>query len=219
MHARPLRLALVGSTGVCLLLAGGAAAAPAKPKPVCNLVQDAENDTFLVRAQDTAGAFGPQEDAMDIVSADLASDAKTLTGVIRVKDLAAATATSPGGVSYDINFTTPDIDSPVYIRAFVPGSGDPVTDAGTRESVVVTSLATSLGEGTAVVDEAKNEVRFSFPLAHFTPAGGLKPGAKLTFGDVTTGRALNSGRAVFADVATSDKTYTVGAPSCVAPGK
>jgi hypothetical protein len=218
MTARPLRLVMVGSLGLSLVVAGGAVAAPAKPKPVCNLVQDAESDTFLLRYQDTAGAYGPQEDSLDIVSADLASDAKTLTGVIRVKSLAAAAATSPGGVSYDINFTTPDIASPVYVRAVVPSSGEPTAEAGTRENAVVTSIATPLGDGTVVVDTKKNEVRFSFPLADFTPAGGLKPGAKLTFGDVTTGRAAGS-RGVFADAATSDKTYTVGAPSCVVPGK
>lgn len=217
MNARPLRLAVVGVIGLSLIGAGGAVAAPAKP--VCNLVEDAEDDTFLVRFQDTAGAYGPQEDSLDIVSADIATDAKTLTGVVRVKDLAAAAATSPGGASYDINFTTPAIASPAYIRASVPSSGDPTAEAGTREAAVVTSIATPLGEGTVVVDEAKNEVRFSFPLAHFTPAGGLKAGAKLSFGDVTTGRALSSSRAVFADAATSEKTYTVGARSCVVPGK
>jgi hypothetical protein len=215
----PLRLAVTGSLVLSCLAAGGAVAAPAKPKPVCNLVTDAKDDTFLARAQDTAGGpYGPQEDAADIVSADVATDAKTLTGVVRVKSLAAAAATSPGGISYDINFTTPSIPDPVYVRALVPGSGEPSSDAGTRQSVVATSVSASLGTGTVVVDKAKNEVRFSFPLTQFASVGGLKPGSKLTFGETTTGRAA-AGRAVFADVATGATTYTVGARSCVVPGK
>lgn len=215
MRARPaLALALLPA----LLVGGAATAAPAKAKPVCNLVVDPQDDTFLLRSQDGAGTYGPQENTADILSADVASDAKTLTGVIRVKSLAAAAATSPGGISYDINFTTASIAAPVYVRALVPSSGAPTAEAGTRESVVVTSLSAPLGAGTVTVDKAKNEVRFSFPVSLFTPAGGLKPGTKITFGDITTGRAAGS-RAVFADVATGGKAYTIGAPSCVVPGK
>ena len=210
----PARVVLAGALGVSVLAAGGALAAP--PKPVCKLVEDAAGDTFLLRSQDGAGAFGPQDDGMDIVSADLASNAKTLTGVIRVKKLGAST--SPGGVSFDINFLSAASESPLYVRAVVPSSGTPTAEAGSRESLLVTSVSAPLGAGTVVVDQAKNEVRFSFPLSHFTPVGGLKAGSKLSFGDVTTGRAAGT-RAVFADVSTTAKTYTVGAPSCVVPGK
>lgn len=217
MRVRLLRAATTAGVLGLVASAGLAAAAPA-PKPVCNLIDDPKDDTFLVRAQDGAGTYGPQEDSLDIVTADVATDAKTLTGVIRVKSLAAAAATSPGGASYDINFTTPSSPSPLYVRAVVPSTGEPTAEAGSRESLVVTSVSAALGAGTVVVDEAKNEVRFSFPLDHFKAVGGLKPGAKLTFGDITTGRAAGS-RAVFADAATSTKTYTVGAPSCVAVGK
>jgi hypothetical protein len=216
MSARALRLVVSGSLGVALVAAGGAVAAPAKV--ACNLVTDAKDDTFLLRSQDGAGAFGPQEDAADIVSADVASDAKNITGVIRVKSLAAAPSTAPGGLSYDINLTSSATDLPLYIRAIVPSSGAPTAEAGSRESVVVTSISVPLGSGTVVVDKAKNEVRFSFPVALFDSVGGLKPGTKLNFGDVTTGRAAGS-RAVFADVAVEGKTYAAGTKSCVVPGK
>src|SRR5687768_14584060 len=118
MRARLLHPAVAaGVLGLMAATVGVAGAAPAKPKPVCNLVQDAKDDTFAARYQETAGAYGPQESSLDIVSADLASDAKTLTGVLRVQSLAAAPATSPGGASYDINFTTPSIEAPLYVRA------------------------------------------------------------------------------------------------------
>ena len=210
-----LHLALAGAVGLGTVLAGGAVAAP---KPVCNLVDDPKDDTFLLRTQDGVGAYGPQEDALDIVSADIATNAKTLTGVIRVKSLAAGPSTSPGGASYDINFTTPSSPSPLYVRAVVPRAGEPTAEAGSRESFVITSISAPLGTGTVVVDKAKNEVRFSFPLDHFKAVGGLKRGAKLTFGDVTTGRSAGS-RAVFSDAASGSKSYTVGAPSCVPVGK
>ena len=216
MSTRALRLVVSGSLGVALVAAGGAVAAPAKV--ACNLVTDAKDDTFLLRSQDGAGTYGPQENAADIVSADVASDAKTITGVVRVKSLAAAAATSPGGLSYDINLTSSATDLPLYVRAVVPNAGTPTAEAGSRQSVVVTSVSSPLGSGTVVVDKAKNEVRFSFPIAHFASVGGLKPGTKLNFGDVTTGRAAGS-RAVFADVASDGKSYVAGAKSCVVPGK
>lgn len=218
MSSRAFRLTVAGSLVLTSLAAGGAVAAPAKPKPVCNLVTDEKDDTFLLRSQDGAGAYGPQENAADIVSADLASDAKNITGVIRVKSLAAAPSTSPGGLSYDINLTSSTTEKPLYLRAVVPNAGTPTAEAGSRESVVVTSVSAPLGAGTVVVDKAKHEVRFSFPIAHFASVGGMKAGTKLNFGDVTTGRAAGS-RAVFADVATDGKTYVAGAKSCVIPGK
>ena len=216
MRIRLLRPALGAGLISVVAVAGLAGAAPAKV--ACNLIQDEKDDTFLLRSQDAAGAYGPQEDAADIVSADVASNAKTITGVIRVKSLAKAASTSPGGLSYDINLTSSATESPLYLRAVVPNSGDGTAEAGSRESVVVTSVSAPLGAGTVVVDKAKNEVRFSFPVALFDSVGGLKVGTKLNFGDVTTGRAAGS-RAVFADVATDGKTYVAGSKSCVAPGK
>lgn len=221
----PLRRPVLAiAVGLSLLLAGAATAAPAKApakakaaKAVCNLFSDPKGDTFALRSQDTAGQYGPQEDGLDIVSGDLASDATTLTGVLRVANLSAAVPTSPGGVSFDINFLSGASDAPLYIRAVVTAAGS-TAEAGTRETLVATSLPTPLGAGTVIVDKPKNEVRFSFPLALFASVGGLKPGAKLVFGDVTTGRAIGA-RAVFADVASQVKGYAVGARSCVIPGK
>ena len=219
MSSHLSRPALAIGVGLTLLLAGAATAAPAKTpaKPVCNLISDPKGDTFALRSQDTAGQYGPQEDGMDIVSGDVASDAKTLTGVLRVANLSAVVPSSPGGVSFDINFLSATSDAPLYIRAVVTPAGA-TAEAGSRQTVAVTSLSTALGAGTVVVDKPKNEVRFSFPVALFASVGGLKPGSKLVFGDITTGRAITT-RAVFADVATEAKSYTVGSPSCVVPGK
>jgi hypothetical protein len=215
-------LALVLTAG---LAAGGTAvAAPKpkpkpKPKPVCNVATDAKGDTFAARVQDTQGGpFGPHDDGLDIVSADLASDGKVITGVVRVVSMAPA-STSPGGRGFDINIATPRSPAEVYLRASVPASGAPTAEAGTREALpAVTSVSTPLGAGTAVVDTAKNEVRFSFPTSIFESVGGIKVGDTLSFGEITVGRTLGP-RSVFADVAVPGTSYKVGTPTCVPLGK
>ena len=52
-----------------------------KPKPSCLTISDPKGDTFAIRAQDGQGANGPQEDALDIVSGDLASDGNQLNRI------------------------------------------------------------------------------------------------------------------------------------------
>jgi hypothetical protein len=213
-----LRPVLALSLVLPLAVAGAALAAPkpaAKPKPVCNVVTDAKGDTFAVRVQDQQGGpFGPQDDGLDLVSADLASDGKVLTGAIRLVSVAPA-ATSPGGRGLDINITTPRSPAEVYLRVAVPASGAPTAEAGTREALpAVTSVSTPLGAGTAVVDAAKNEVRFSFPASLFDSVGGIKVGDTLAFGEITVGRTVGP-RSVFADVAVPGTSYKVGTPSCV----
>lgn len=88
-----------------------AEAAP-KPKPACQAITDDKGDTFAIRGQDSLGAFGPQEDALDIVSADLASNGKVVTAVVRVAALSRAIATSPTGFTAGIDFiigSSPDV--------------------------------------------------------------------------------------------------------------
>lgn len=220
MRTRPV---LAVTLAASLTLAGGAAlAAPKKkpapkPKPVCNVVTDDTGDTFLLRSQDGVQP-GPQEDALDLVSADLASDGKTITAAIRVKAISAAAPTAPGGRGFDINFAGPANPTELFVRATVSATGAVTTEAGSRgETVGVTRVSTVLGTGTGVLDAAKNEVRFSFPVAVFATVGGFKVGDTLAFGEITTGRAAGP-RAVFADVAVPGTSYKVGTPSCVPLG-
>lgn len=215
---RLARPAIALSLGATAVLGGAATAAPAKV--ACNIIEDEKGDTFLYRTVDEPGEYGPQEDRADIVSGDVASDGKVITGVIRVVNLAATAATSPYGVAYDINFTAPSVTPSLFMRATVTAAGTTVSQAGTRERLpAVTSLSTVLASGTAVVDLKQNEVRFSFPLSTWSGVGGIKKGDRLSFGDITTGRATGDSRAVFMDVTTNSKPYKVGDRSCVAPGK
>lgn len=200
-----------------VVAAGAATAAPAV-KPSCNLVEDAKGDTFLLRSQDTAGAYGPTESALDIVSADLSANAKSITAVIRVDKLSKSAGTAPGGLSFRVQFATPtENDENLYLNATTSGGTDVFT-AGTR--AITANLATKTADVTGVFDTVKNEIRITAPLSTFA-AQGVKPGALLTLAglDQTASRNAVAGKAVFADVATSEKSYKVGAPSCVVPGK
>ena len=223
MRARTALLVSLISVGT---VAGVAEAAPKpkpKPKP-CKLVTDPANDTFAARYQETAnelGApvpYGPQEDTLDILSVDIASNAKTLTAVIRVKKLGTA-ATSPGGISFDVNFTIPDGTAPLYLRAVAAAGATPTFEGGTKTSAVATTVANKLADGTGVLDTKTNEIRIHVPIAAFKAQGkGITPTKALTLGEISAGRYA-AGRGVFADVVVAGKVYKAGAVNCVTPGK
>lgn len=216
MSARMTRIALTGSLVLSLAAAGGALAAP---DPVCNLITDEEGDTFLLRTQDTVGLYGPDESSLDITGGDLASDAKTITGVIRVAELSTTAGTSPVGLSFRLQFALPgQTESNLYMTANVVGGTESFA-VGVRD--IATNTSTKLADATGVFDLDNSEVRISAPLDAFKDAGGIKSGARLTLADLdqTSSRPSGAGPSVFADVAISDKTYIAGTPSCVAVGK
>jgi hypothetical protein len=214
---------------VSLLAVGSLAGAGHAAKKPCLLVQDPAGDTFAARYQETGqelGApvpYGPQEDSLDLVSADVASNAKTLTAVIRVNKLSDA-ATSPAGRSYDLNFTIPGAPNALYIRAVLATGSAPTYEAGYKmpvgaEGINPTTLATKLADGTGTADTKKNEIRIHVPISAFSKQGkGIKPGTKLSLGEITAGRYA-AGRGVFADVVVAEKIYKAGAVNCVNPGK
>jgi hypothetical protein len=231
-HARTgLALAVVLALGAV----GPASAAvrpKPKPKPVCNLITDATKDTFAFRSQDQQGMYGPQEDALDIVSGDIASNGVTLTGVLRVVKLATSVGTAPNGIDFRVNFALPGQD-PAVENFFLNARAD---RAGTQKFLLghITrtapnvSTTVKLADGTGVFDLKRNEVRISAPLKAVTHGSfTLAPKMKISLGglDQTDARqvAVNPssdiGTAVFADVANSEKTYVEGTPSCVIPGK
>lgn len=213
----PIRPVLAVFAAVAVV-AGGAVASAAPAKPSCNLIEDAKADTFLIRSQDSAGAYGPNESAVDIVSGDIATDGKTITAVLRIAKLAKSSGTAPTGLSFRVQFASPSQDDEnMYLSAATNGTTETFA-AGTR--AITANLATKLADATGVFDLAKSEVRISVPLKIFA-AQGLKPGTKLSMAglDQTANRLLPNGSGVFADVATSEKTYIAGAKSCVVPGK
>ena len=223
-------VALTVGAAVALTLPASAVTRP-KAKPVCKLVVDGTQDTFAFRAQDGQGAYGPQEDGFDIVSGDIASNAKTITGVLRVTKLSTAIQSAPNGIDFRVNFALPGQD-PTVENFFLNGRID---SDGSRHFLVghITKTAPNvsttvkLADGTGKFDTAKNEVRISVPLAAVKQGSfALKNGMKLFLSglDQTASRVIavnpssDIATATFADVANSDKTYVAGTASCVTPG-
>ena len=223
-----MNVRIAAALGVALAtIAGAAQAAPVKK--VCNLVLDGTGDTFAARAQDGT-APGPQDDAFDIKSADIASDGKVLTAVIRVTKLAAA-QTSPQGRGFSFDFLLPTSDMQGSLRAVLITGQPAYFEATYKDPSVPNSPSTFLATVTGLVDEKKNEVHITAPVGVFATLGAIKKGTLITpAGDAaTSGRAVPPSpgvagqpvatRFVFADVAVDSKPYKTGTPSCVTPGK
>lgn len=195
-------------------LAVGAEAAVKKPKPVppvCNLVLDAKADAtaFAVLA-----SGGPNESGLDIISADIATDAKTLTTVIRVDSDPAALSTSPNGGAWYFVFETPAGKFYTFARSTKSYSG-----YGVGGYDATTGQRATIGAGVGIIDSTKKEIRVSVPLS-LVP--GLKAGTKITGIAPYTQReftVLGGGATPTADSAEGTKSYTAGAKSCVTPGK
>jgi hypothetical protein len=210
--ARPL-LAL----GVCAALAataGVAGAATPKVKPACNLLTDAAGDatgSFIAEGLPT-----PNEDAVDIVSGDVATKGRVLTSVLRVKKLSESSLSAPGGLHWKFFFNVDGTQ--VFTQAVAEAGAAPTFVIGTIDEATGTS--TTLGDVTGVIEVAKNEVRVTAPFS-ILPATP-KPGSKITSLEPNAGRYVNAVAVSFSDstdTATSSNSYTVGAPSCVAVGK
>jgi hypothetical protein len=203
---------LVGS-----VIAGGAATAAPKKKvkpvpPICNQIVDEKGDA-------TAGAISASnEPSWDVVTADIASDAKMLTTVIRVDKLAKSTSSDPLGSQWRFDFFVGDTN--LYTQATSSPFGDRFVVGYTD----TTSHAIANSGATGVFDEAKNEVRVSAPLSAFDAQAKITPGTKLTqlaasAGDFVNTAGGNPSGSFQADDATGAKPYASGALTCVAVGK
>jgi hypothetical protein len=220
---RPQRSDLLGAfvklamPALCLAAAGsllfvGAADAAKKPPPVCNLLTDSPDDAKSSIAKD--GTYPTNLDATDIVSGDIATDTKNLTTVLRVKKLATTATDAPGGLHWKFFFN--DGGTNVWTQAVAPTAGAVVFRYGQIDPV--TGSSASLGTVTGVIDTAKNEVRVTVPMQSLPVP--LKAGTKIDTLAPNAGRYFSAGVSYSepTDAATSEKTYTVGALSCVKPG-
>jgi hypothetical protein len=193
-----------------VLLAG---AATAGPKAACNLVADPAGDAtgFVV-----TGLPLPNDDALDIVSGDVASNKKLLTGVIRLASMA-ADSSSPTGRTYYVNFTINGTKA--FLDAIVASDGSVTFNAG--DFTGTNNGRKTLGAVEGVVDPAKKEIRITAPAGTWTESA--KPGAKIAGLDLLAQRFIGTtttgGVTPTADEAKSDAVYVAGSASCVTPGK
>lgn len=219
--AVPLLLTTCGS------LVATAEAAKA-PKPVCNVITDAAGDAKY-------NGNVPGADGDDVISGDISSDGKTLTGVIRTAALAANDPVAPFGRAYFAEFAVKGVESVLFVSARTYPTGTQFV-YGYRGVDPTSGLNTSytLGMGTGAVDLAKKEVRISAPNLAFAPSGTkLSKGTKLISLTATTWRIAGQGVVASQQVGPArapvggvllpfddgaGTTYLVGAPSCVKPG-
>jgi hypothetical protein len=242
-----MRTRAVVIAGLCATVAIGGTAnaaghkAKPKPKPVCNLVTDVADDAPF----DPVGSGAPQmpEDANgDILSADLASDGKFVTAVIRVKSLATPDSTFPLAHFYMLSWTVPGHDTPVYLG----GIADPNPAAGTvfgpqfvfgdggsfgpSGALLYYNIDSTAVKGT--IDSAKNTITMSVPISAISKFGKFTPGNTFS-GLQAVSQALINGPVLPQNVAPvggsiawsfpedsadGTKSYSAGAPSCVKPG-
>ena len=206
-----IRLAAVAVLPLVAAVAGTADAAAKKPKPVCNLLVDAKGDAIPVNS---AG--------LDVVSADIATDGKKITGVIRLAGPAnTVDPTAPTGRTYHMEFFGQGASDPVFLSLLIApnataatyGHYDPATGINT-------------GDGEASYKFVGNEIRMTTSIGSFSSYGKFKNGSKITGLSVTNGRMVGayvqSGFYAYnspsADSAEGGKTYIAGTKSCVKPG-
>lgn len=199
---------------VLVLAAASAASVPAhaakaKPKVYCKLVVDDVGKAGVLSSVAGSATYDP---SLDIVSADIASNATTLTAVIRVKDLTPTSTMSPGGRTWGLTFANGTVS--VGLNAYL-------SDNFGKQ------FSTKQG---GVFDFAKDEIRIHVALADVAYAkikkGSLLRGLYVTSNSVVAfdpAMGLGYGFPPFAgstDDATAPKSvYPAGALSCVKVGK
>lgn len=208
-----LRRATAAAAVLTLACTGLASAATRRPAPpACNLLRDPKADAteFYIAGEGTA----PNDPAADIVSADVASNGKQLTTVLRVDKLAKSGTTAPTGYVWYAYFTVAGQE--FYTQAKSDPTGDTFTVGYTDANGLRTALKDSTAKG--VVDVAKNEVRATFNVSQLAELAAFKKGGKITGLRALTNRGFV--RVVFqADEADGGKTYVDGTKSCVTVGK
>lgn len=212
MSARLRTAAALGLIGA-LALGGSAQAghkakhkpAPAAP-PVCNLLEDPKDDGTVDKG------------ALEIVGGDIATSAKELTTVIRVAKAAKSSTSAPTGLKWQMVFSVGDAN------LFASVLSDQANGVTANFGYFGDTGGKIEGTATGVIDEAKNEIRVTVPTGAFSTAT-IKPGMKITKIGASAVSVLQAPtgaanlRLFSNDSATTEKTYDVGAASCVVVGK
>jgi hypothetical protein len=197
-----VRKTLTATAALSLLFGIPAASAAVKkpPKPVCNLVKDAKGDAT---DNGTNAVAMPNDPNLDIVTADVASNANTVTGVIRLAALDGQGSTAPTGAAYTLSFLVKG--TVVVLRAYVSPAGESFAD-GTGKAL------------TGKVDKAKKEIRIHAPIASLPVQ--FKAKDKVTEIKAQSARWVASSPVSLGlvDNGISPTTYSAGALSCVKVG-
>jgi len=245
------RAVVIAGLAIAVAVSGEANAAghKAKPKPkpvppVCNIVTDSAGDSNVDLTLGLAPSKMPADANGDILSADLASDGKFVTAVMRVKSLATPDTAFPEAHLYMLSWTAPGHSSPVYLAAtvdpnpasaaygpqFIFGDGASVTAPAIGPIVSYYNVASAAVKGT--IDAAKNTITLSVPVSAISSYGKFTPGNHFSSIQASTQALVNGpvlptnvpdvggsvGWGFQEDVADGAKPYVAGTPSCVKPG-
>jgi hypothetical protein len=214
------RTALLGSA----VLLGALLAAPAtgatRVRPVCHLITDPRGDTAAL-----ATPHVPGSDTDDLLSADLASDGRRVTAVLRVAALQQPDPVAPTGRGYQFTFQVRGLRTTYFLAARTYPTGTSYTYGDFPDDAYVRVL----GHGTGTVNPATREVRVSAPVAGFLPKSvrrgstlvALAAGVYRQWGpelleDSGSNPVHTANLASGFDRGEGDR-YVVGTPSCVRP--
>jgi hypothetical protein len=201
-----MRAVRVLRPALALALAATAVATPAfakaKPKPVCKLVLDIEGDAH--RRPVTALPVTIFESAaLDITSADVASGAKTLVAVVRVKTTdVSSDPYAPLGYGWSFNFRIMSTAYSLERRRSIDSNGS----ASYKDTFTIGTTSAALPAGSKTSMDATS-------YTWVIPRSAI-PGFKKK--SVLTGlQAVTSVFGGNADAAGTAKTYLDLTPSCV----
>ena len=203
------------------LVTGLVAAGPsAGAAPACGLLTDQRGDVQV-------GYVTPhQDDRVDLVSADLGNDARSLTAVIRVAALDSAVAQP--GLHWHLEFDVRGTEYHVTAQRFADGDRFSlhrllVVNPAEANVVNVTDLE-RVATVTGSIDAARGVIRVTVPLTAFEPA--VRKGHALTdvqaYAEITPGTTATpstSHARVVRDDADTTRMFVVGTPTCVARGR
>lgn len=233
---RLIRLTPYAAAVALLALTPAALAAP----KACRLVTDPAGDGRATGHTSTPYTDDVYDSTdLDILSADVATDAKNITAVVRLKTLRAEDPDSPTGRSWDLWFVVGE-QRYIMMATVAPDGYRAIVYRqlhDTRYNGNGATAAEGIGRAKVVLDLARAEVRMTAPLSLFVPhtpivrghairdlaswsyhhtgvGGGrhsLPNGHVVDYGSGGVGNSIDS--------ATSTKAYVVGTPSCVAVGR
>lgn len=202
---------------VSIVTAGAATAAPkaAPTKPSCNLLVDDVGDAQLL-------GVAPNDPNLDIVTGDLASNAKIVTAVLRVASFAAVDPQSPLGRGYYVLFTAPGLDFPIYFNMQITPDVTRFAWGDLEKLATGSGRYVKKGAATGIIDAAKGEIHISVPVADLKAVAKVSPGTKLTdinaSATAVLGTSATGGLVFTVDTANATKPYIAGSRSCVTPG-
>ncbi|HEX8001754.1 MAG TPA: hypothetical protein VF519_03575 [Mycobacteriales bacterium] len=213
------RLAAAAAAVAAAVLAPAASAAGV----ACHLVVDPKGDQS--HGTDLVPSSVYVSPDLDVVGADVASNKRHLTAVVRTASLREVDTDAPTGRAYAVLFT---VNGHRYRLAATYGPDGYVGTASDEDK------GAGLGGASVVLDHAKREVRISAPAATFgVAAGNVISGLAVTTGHhygtnspkVVPGAAGygayvgGAGLTDETDTASSTRTYVAGSRSCVTPGR